>query len=148
MTTQTRTTKVFSIGYQGRKIDEFCETLQKAGVRVLLDVRAAAWSQRPAFRKTALAKALNEHGITYVHCKVAGNPFRDLSRDPAGWAECRRRYRAHVRKNPMVLDAVAEQVDQGHVALFCYESHRSNCHRGVLFDELRRRAGTLAVTDL
>lgn len=140
--------KVFSIGYQGRRIDAFCETLVDAGVKVLLDVRAVAWSQRPEYRKTALANVLRERGIEYIHCKLAGNPYRAASKEPNGWIECKRKYRAHVRANREILDAVQQHLRLRGVALFCYEAERTGCHRGVLLDELKRRMTKLTVMDL
>ena len=148
VSTRRPTVSVFSIGYQGKKVAALCDQLVDAGVTVLVDVRAVAWSQRPEFRKTALANALKAKGIEYVHCKVAGNPYRAASKEPDGWVDCERLYRAHVRANKGVLDAVEEQVRRGAVALFCYEAERACCHRGVLLDELRGRVGKLAVTDL
>lgn len=138
----------FSIGYQGKRLDAFCDLLVEAGVRKLVDVRARAWSNRPEFRKTALANALRARGVEYVHCKVAGNPFRPTLDAPQTWSQCRRKYKRHVRANPAILDEVEAQLRQGRVALFCYECDRAACHRGVLLDELRLKITDLQVADL
>jgi len=140
--------KAFSIGYEGKTVAALCGTLAGAGVTVLLDVRAVAWSQRPEYRKTALATALKAKGIEYVHCKLAGNPFRSASKERDAWTDCKRKYRAHVRTNDQILNIVEEQLRRGGVALFCYEAERTCCHRGVLLEELVRRGTELLVTDL
>ena len=50
----------FTIGYQGRRLDDLCGTLFNMGVEVLVDIRERAWSQRPEFRKRAFRLWLNE----------------------------------------------------------------------------------------
>lgn len=125
---------IFNIGYQGRSVQDFCTVLERAGVEVLVDVRAIAWSQRPQFRKTALANALATSGIDYFHCKVAGNPYRNHD----DWRTCRKLYTQHLHDNPDVLITLADALSSRTAALFCYEAERTSCHRGVLVEFLRR----------
>lgn len=135
--------QVYSIGYEKRRIGEFCEALVRAGVTRLVDVRERAWSMRPEYRKRALAEALAEHGIEYVHCKVAGNPFRPKKGDEIDLTECEQRYAEHVAQDPSILGAVLSLVEAEPSALFCYEGHRSRCHRGVLLDELATQGASI-----
>lgn len=148
MTFRKAKEKIFNIGYQGRSIADFCETLVAAGVQVLVDVRGNAWSQRPQYRKGYLQGALQEHGIEYVHCKTAGNPFRPKAGDPLDWRKCEAMYRRHLREHPEVVDAVENLVRSQAAALLCYEAARDQCHRGVLLDALRKRESGLVVVDL
>jgi uncharacterized protein (DUF488 family) len=139
--------RVFSIGYEKRSMAEFCDALVKSGVRTLVDVRAAAWSQRPEFRKTALATHLRARGIDYVHCKRAGNPDRPKRGEPIDFNECMRKFSAHLDAHPEVVSEVESLTGGGDVALFCYEGHRHRCHRGVLIDRMEQR-GSLDIVDL
>lgn len=141
-------TTLYSIGYQGRSLDAFCGTLADAGVQVLVDVRAAAWSHRPQYRKTYLGNALRERNIEYVHCKIAGNPFRQLSKEAQGWQKCEIAYQDHVRRNPDILTAVASLTHGRVCALFCYEAAREQCHRGVILAAMRRQDRTIKIVDL
>ncbi len=137
--------KCASIGYQGRRIDEFCEALAAAGVPMLVDVRDRAWSHRPEFRKEALRTALEERGIEYCHLKVAGNPTRPKKGEPATPGACEAAYVAYLADRPEVVDQVRDVLATNPgAALFCYESHRSACHRGVLIKSL----GAATVQDL
>jgi uncharacterized protein (DUF488 family) len=140
--------KCITIGYQGRNVDRMAEELAAVGAEVLLDVRAAAWSQRPEFRKTALAAALAKKGIRYVHESRAGNPFRPKGGAKLDWDVCARAYRAHLNANPSVIDRVLEVLQVSMTALLCYERAPSDCHRGVLIEELNRRHGPIEVQHL
>ena len=132
-------TTVFSIGYQGKSTDEVCRRLVAAGVKALVDVRQRAWSYRPEYRKTALRNRLAESGIEYLHCRIAGNPFRPTKERPLSVQECTRLYSDYLRKTPEALAAVQELVESEPIALFCYEDDYLECHRGVLVEELIQR---------
>lgn len=137
-----------SIGYQRRTIAEFCCTLADHGVELLVDVRAAAWSNRPEYRKQALAASLRDHEIEYMHCKVAGNPFRPRKGEKVDPALCEELYARHLEENPQVLDVLMAAIKVRFSALFCYESNREDCHRGVLLAALQQRCATFEVLDL
>ncbi len=148
MTKRSSYNYVVSIGYQGKSVVGIVDALVSARVHTLLDVRAAAWSQRPQFRKTALADALKAAGIDYVHCKAAGNPFRPKQGESRDFRTCERLYSRHLEENPDIVDALALLVTDQPSALFCYEAHRAECHRGILLDHLTARRPELAVKDL
>ena len=59
--------KIYTIGYEGKSIDEFIEELKNQGVKNLIDVRIRAGSRKKGFSKTALSEYLNNAGITYNH---------------------------------------------------------------------------------
>src|SRR3954451_24661698 len=65
---------LFTIGYEGKTLDEFLGELRDAGVERVIDVRAVAASRRPGFSKTALGNALRENGIDYRHFRALGTP--------------------------------------------------------------------------
>jgi uncharacterized protein (DUF488 family) len=136
MTTKQKNTKpkltCVSIGYQGRKVQDLCAELKTHGVELLLDVRQAAWSHRPEFRKQALAAALAKHGVAYLHMREAGNPFRPRKGEVVSVAECAKHYRRHLAKTPEVVSSVAATLRSQTTAVFCFESQHEHCHRSVL----------------
>ena len=140
--------KIMSIGYQGRSLAALCDALEASGARLLIDVRAAAWSQRPDFRKTALKNAVEARGIKYTHCKQAGNPFRPRKGEPVDPAACEAVYVQHLDAHPEVLDELESLMQDGPAALFCYEADRDACHRGVLLDALTARNKRVTIKDL
>jgi len=57
--------QIATIGYEGTTIDAFIETLQRASITVLIDVREVALSRKKGFSKNQLASALAESGIEF-----------------------------------------------------------------------------------
>ena len=56
--------KLFTIGYEQTPARAVFDELQRAGVKLVVDVRAIVSSRRPGFSKTQLAAALDERGIS------------------------------------------------------------------------------------
>jgi uncharacterized protein (DUF488 family) len=119
----------YTIGYEGRSLDEFVALLQSAGVERVVDVRALPLSRRRGFSKTALREHLAEHGIGYVHVRAAGNPYREFKKDPE---RCLALYSKHLEREPVVLEQVAEALEGRCCALLCFEARHEHCHRSVI----------------
>jgi len=62
--------KLFTVGYEGRSIDELVDALRAAGVERLVDVRELPLSRRKGFSKTALGDTLRDAGIEYIHVRA------------------------------------------------------------------------------
>jgi hypothetical protein len=73
---------ICTIGYDGGTIDAFIRTLRRAGIALVLDIRAAPVSRKKGFLKNQLAAHLLEAGIGYRHLRGLGVPKR--GRDAAG----------------------------------------------------------------
>src|ERR1700709_2923106 len=69
-----RAKKLFTIGYEQTPSKAVLDELERAGVKLLVDVRAVAYSRRPGFSKSQLAAGLDERGISYVHLRGLGTP--------------------------------------------------------------------------
>lgn len=132
-------TRLFTIGYEGATVAAFLDTLVKAGVKTLVDVRAVPASRKPGFSKRGLAAALAERGIAYRHLQRLGTPSEGRTAARAGDHD---RMREIYLEHLDAADAQAEMamlVDQAREspsALLCFERQPGECHRSVLFDEL------------
>lgn len=135
----------FTVGYEGRTIDEFIAILLRARVQRVVDVRALPLSRRRGFSKTALGKALTARGIEYLHVRAAGNPYRDLRQDPE---RCLSLYAKHLDGLPEVLDEVELAVNGRRSALLCFEARHDHCHRSVIAKRLGRRGSGRTVKHL
>ena len=128
-----------TIGYEGVTLDEFLAVLQDAGIQRLLDVRELPLSRRKGFSKTALAAALSEAGIEYVHLRGLGDPKegRDAARS-GDMAHFRRVFGAHMRTQRAQADlAVAtDLVKGGGTCLMCFERDHAGCHRSIVADAI------------
>jgi uncharacterized protein (DUF488 family) len=140
--------RCLNLGYQGRTLADFCSALVANCVEVLIDVRLNPWSQRPEFRKSALQSTLAKHGIKYVHCREAGNPFRPGNGEKRDFADCAMKFAQYVEKNPKVIDNLEAIVMNHMSALLCYEEEREECHRNIHISALAKRRKDIRVIDL
>ena len=131
-----------TIGYQGATPEAFVRTLVEEGVGMLVDVREAPWSRRPAFTRAALAERLAAAGIAYRHERALGapRPLRDRVRAGGDRAAFEAAYLAHLAAQDDTLDRLARELT-GRVALMCYERDVRECHRRLVADALQRRTG-------
>ena len=144
--------KIYSLGYQNLSVELYVQNLVNAGVGIILDVREHAWSQRPAFVKSNLQKALSDAGMDYCHIKQAGNPSQNR-KTARNARECLARYREHLRSNRGCLDALLLMIRQAEekgrpACLTCYERKPKECHRSILVDELVKLDPTIITIHL
>lgn len=144
------TPKLFTVGYEGRSLDEIIAELLDAGVEQLVDVRELPLSRRPGFSKTALGGALRDAGITYVHVKALGNPKSNRERywagDITGGAAV---YRKHLNNGSRwALVELAESLGDHLACLLCFERNHAECHRDVIVEALQELHPELAVSHL
>ncbi|MEP9369740.1 DUF488 domain-containing protein [Xanthobacter sp. VNH20] len=129
---KTKATELFTVGYEQTTSGAFQGTLTRAGVDLLVDVRAVAASRRPGFSKTALAAGISEHGIAYVHLRALGTPKEGRLAARSGDHDALMRiYDAHLAtdKAREALDELASLAQGRRICLMCYERHVEGCHR-------------------
>lgn len=136
-------TTLYTIGYEGKSLDQFLTILKTNGIETLIDVRFSVESQyKPEFSGNLLARELQRNGIKYAHRKEFGVPYewQNPYKEGAIPFECLDKYyRWNVKKNTdfkAFLDGVKEN---GKTALMCYERYATakreqtiSCHRPIL----------------
>ena len=129
-----------TIGYEDATVQGFLETLEGAGVDVLVDVRAVASSRRPGFSKTKLAENVGSRGIAYLHLRALGTPADGRAAARAGRHSEMQAIFAEQLRTPgaqQELETLAELVRQGRRAcLLCFEADPAHCHRSMVADAL------------
>ena len=126
--------QLVSIGYEGRDIEQLVAALKTSDVQVLVDVRLTPISRKRGLSKSALREALSAVGIRYVHHRELGNPKDNREAFRQGSSHSRERFR-HLLESDQALDAihhVTELLDEGTVALLCFERDHAQCHRGIV----------------
>jgi uncharacterized protein (DUF488 family) len=126
--------KVFTIGYGGRKPDDFGRLLTDAGVRTVVDVRLRP--DRATMGVYAKAKTpdkgiehlLSSHRIGYRSFPELGNIFLDYD----DWAT---RYAQLIRRAGDLLVTRLENLE-GPLCLLCAERRVADCHRRQLAEFL------------
>lgn len=133
-------TALMTIGYEGSTIDEFIKTLEIAGVKLLVDVRAVTVSRKKGFSKNGLAARLAEHGIRYFHAKELGDPKpgREAARS-GDYVTFRRIFGQHLatQEAQKAVVELAEAAKSEMTCLMCYERDPSTCHRQIVATQLK-----------
>ena len=132
-----------TIGYEGKTLAEVLDELRDAGVELILDVRAVAASRRPGFSKTALAEALRERGIDYLHLRPLGTPAAGREAARKGRiAQMRSIYgeQLETTEAQLALEQALAEAGKRHAALLCYEKEARFCHRAMVAERMLERA--------
>jgi uncharacterized protein (DUF488 family) len=142
---------VFTVGYERATPPALLAALRGAGVRRVVDVRALANSRRPGFAKRALAAALEQAGIGYLHLPALGTPPEGREAVRAGRPEEMRRIFAHRLAGAEAQAALADLADQAArepVCLLCLEADPQHCHRTLVAEAVAALGAAAAVTHL
>jgi uncharacterized protein (DUF488 family) len=133
---------VVTIGYEGRSLEDYLNTLLRDGVTMLCDVRRNPLSRKYGFSKSTLSKACEGIGIVYHHLPelgIASEERRNLETQAdydALFAHYKQNY---LPKQGAPLSRISEWIAGGErVALTCYEAQPKQCHRHCVADALKR----------
>lgn len=144
---------LYTIGYEGRTIDEFIDTLMSEGIKKVIDVRYMPNSRKKGFSKTKLSGLLAKKNIDYYHVKEFGTPksLRDELRKTNDYNNFFAKYRVYLSVFEESLYILQENIAfDSDIAycLMCYERDYRKCHRSVLADYLAELNPALTVVHL
>jgi uncharacterized protein (DUF488 family) len=134
---------LFTIGYEGKTLEEMLGELEAARVELLIDVRAVAASRRPGFSKTALANGLRERGMDYLHLRPLGTPAAGREAARRGRIGEMRAIYAEQLETPeaaLALEQALAEAGSRRSALLCYEREAPDCHRSMLAQRMIERS--------
>lgn len=140
-------TGIVTLGYEGRKLDQFLLILKGNNVCRLIDVRNNPFSMKPGYSKNQLAKALETIGVSYLHLPELGiesRRRRNLTKE--GISSLFQCYERELDAKGNVLNRIKELAQKEKVALMCFEAEVTDCHRGVIAQRFRDEG--LNVVDL
>ena len=134
--------KLYTIGYEGMRIDAFAASLAEHGVETIVDVRQLPLSRKPGFSKSALAAKLSQHDLEYVHRPELGcpKPIRDQYRQNEDWRQYTESFVNYIATKDEALTNLAGLALRTTCALLCYEADYNFCHRSMVADAVARRA--------
>ncbi|HUS33229.1 MAG TPA: DUF488 domain-containing protein [Kofleriaceae bacterium] len=130
-TTSRKAPPLFTVGYEGRALDELLAILSAESIDCVIDIRELPLSRRRGFSKTPLGTALRSVGIDYVHMRSAGNPYR-REKDSIPRDKLLAKYAKHIAKAEPIVDDVVKVARGKRAALLCYEHEPADCHRSLL----------------
>jgi uncharacterized protein YeaO (DUF488 family) len=131
---------VYTIGYEGKKINEFIDRLKNINIEQLIDVREIALSRKNGFAKTALRKTLNENAIVYKHLPELGSPsqIRHKLKQEGDYIKFFKEYTLYL-ENEEPKKALIELKDLAHMrrtVIMCFEYSVDKCHRKIIKEHL------------
>ena len=120
---------VFTIGYGGRKFDDFVTLLRQHGISFVVDIRRFPRGKMPAYSGESLEAKLPQFGITY--CWM-GETLGGLRR--GGYPKYMESddYQTGITK-------LLELAEQGNIVLMCKERSDHGCHRRYIVETLTDR---------
>ncbi|MET0291583.1 MAG: DUF488 domain-containing protein [Steroidobacteraceae bacterium] len=132
--------KLFTIGFAGKRAEEFFGRLRRAGVKRIVDVRLNNASQLAGFsKKEDLRYFLQElAGIEYVHLPELA-PTREMldeyRRRKDDWTEYERKFVSLIRAR-RVESALPQSLLED-ACLLCSEDKPHHCHRRLVAEYLK-----------
>lgn len=127
------TPMLFTIGYEGKTIDEYLRNLIFNNIKVLVDVRCNPFSRKHGFSQKELRRYLESAGIKYIHMPELGvaSHLRKEITTLLAYESLFNQYEADVLpKNEKSLEKIINLVtEHQQVALTCFEADHCMCHR-------------------
>lgn len=129
-------TPIYTIGYEGKSVEELIEILKRYEIKRLIDVRQLALSRKNGFSKSILKDKLNENHIGYQNIQELGSP-RALRHQL--WND--KNYDEFFKKYSEWLDSSDSETSLenleglAHIratAIMCFEKDVEKCHRSII----------------
>jgi uncharacterized protein (DUF488 family) len=135
-----RLKKAWTIGYEGRTIDQFMHELRQSGIEQVVDVRERPISRKKGFSKGALSQELSSRNLIYHHIPELGTPA-ELRKKMKGGGLLERLlegYTRHLDKNVEEYKLLSTLIETKASAIMCFERDYTDCHRQVLAERLEK----------
>lgn len=142
---------LYTIGYQGRDIEEFLGIMKSEGIETVVDIRGTPLSRKPGFSKNKLREHLSSVGVGYEHIKELGTPKELMNRvkkvgDIRAFKDEFKELFAGRKEN---LFQLLNLVEQNKICLLCFEKASGECHRTFIIEFLKEMASReISIIDL
>ena len=122
---------LYSIGYEGKSLDEFIKLLKRNKVEHLIDVREIPQSRKPGFSKRSLKTALEKKNITYNNLKELGTDkrSRDEYKRTGDIEKLLVKYDKRMSEQLEIFELLKAMIFYKTTAIMCYEDNYKQCHR-------------------
>lgn len=138
-----KTYEIFTIGYEGREIDEFISRLKDFNVTRLIDVREIPLSRKQGFSKSTLKERLESENIEYVHMRSLGSPseIRQKLKIDGDYNHFFNAYSEHLSHNKDAIMEAYRYIADGVNCIMCFERFPEKCHRLVVANRIKEQDG-------
>ncbi|MBN2403733.1 MAG: DUF488 family protein [Spirochaetes bacterium] len=132
----------YSIGYEGKTIDQYLLALVANKIVVLIDVRKNPISMKYGFSKKTLSSACSELNIKYIHIPGLGIPSqsRQNLKTISDYQRLFDTYEKNIlAKSDDLLKQIYQQYENNKkIAITCFESDIKMCHRSRILNKLNK----------
>lgn len=136
---------LFTIGYEGKSIEAFINTLIQNDIRMLCDVRKNPLSRKFGFFRSKLEHITETVGIKYIHIPELGIESHKRS-SLKTIEDYRCLFQGYAKTipdlKPQLKGLYSLLTTNERVALMCYEKDADMCHRHVIRDYLTETYST------
>lgn len=144
--------RIYTIGFVGKSARVFFETLEKAGIRRLIDVRLRNTSQLAGFAKKDdliffLERILQAE---YYHELLLAPPeelLRAYQGKRCSWEEYEGRFLEILRERA-IEKRISREFFEVPTVLLCSEASPERCHRRLVAEYLRQQWGGVEIVHL
>lgn len=141
---------VYTIGYEGKNIQQFIDKLKLMNIEQLIDVREIPLSRKNGFAKNSLRKALNDNNMVYKHLPELGSPsdIRHKLKEDWNYVAFFMDY-AKSLERPESQKELVELENLAYIrksVIMCFEYSVEKCHRKILKEMLMAKG--FGVVDL
>lgn len=134
--------KLYTVGYEGMDIEDFCEAMIKNKIQLILDLRKNPVSRKKGFSKRLLAENLQNFKIEYQHLGGLGVPTEWRRQAKEELITRKKMFRDYVKKilpqQGEEIEHIRKLIKKKRVALLCYEADACDCHRSFVADEISK----------
>ena len=133
---------LFTIGYEGKSIESFINTLIKNSIKVLIDVRRNPLSRKFGFSKNKLKQITETAGMNYIHLPELGieSDKRSSLESMDDYIQLFNNYKKTLNSHISDIDYIYSILcSKNRIALMCYEKNPDMCHRHVVRDYVKTR---------
>ena len=137
-------TVFYTIGYEGKKFEEYLNQLIQHDVKVLVDVRKNAHSMKYGFSKSTLKNAIENLGMSYIHIPNLGieSENRQALNTKADYDALFSVYAKALTEKAKDLEYLNSVLhENARIAITCFEKDVAYCHRGVIANKMKQNYG-------
>lgn len=136
---------LFTIGYEGVSFEGYLNKLIKNNIKVLIDVRNNALSQKYGFSKSILQRACENLNIEYLHFSEVGiqSEFRQVLKEQKDYDLLFESYKVlTIPKTVSTQQKILKLlIQKQRIALTCFEANICQCHRKHLAEAITSLPG-------
>ena len=129
---------IFTIGYEGKLIDEFISILKRNKISRIIDIRRVPYSRNRDFRKDNIISILKQKKIDYLHYRsvAPSDNLRQKYKVNGSFSDFSAEYNKEMLSNPSILGDFINILKERD-CLLCYEKRFYNCHRSLLVNLIK-----------